>query len=401
MKKMLCCSLGLAALVAGQAGSAQQNTPAKRSTVAQSLTAPALALDKVNNSLIEFPLPKGQEAYGDIDGKKMFGYVEELVQISRRYRDNGHPKFWGRIIGTEGDHETNEWLADKFRKIGLSEVRIQPLDLPPQWMPKNWSVSMASGGRTINFDSAMPAYEANALPAGGVELDAVYVGMGTEADFQGRDVRGKAVFVYGMLGMTNERAIRRADAKGAAIVFDVSMLPGNMRYIAYPSGTKAPSIVLGNDDGNAARAMIEAAGNGVPAKVKVTLDVEKVPNLKTALVWGVLPGATDETIYITAHKDGWFDAAGDNASGVASMLGLAEHFAKIPRAQRRRTIVFVGLDGHHNGTGGAVGIDWITKNRASLFAKTALLINNEHPSTIQTQVRPRYYPGDEIAWGNT
>ena len=40
-------------------------------------------------------------------------------------------------------------------------------------------------------------------------------------------------------------------------------------------------------------------------------------------------------------------------------------------------------------------------NKATLFAKTALLINDEHPSTIVTQSRPRYYPGDELAWANT
>ena len=56
---------------------------------------------------------------------------------------------------------------------------------------------------------------------------------------------------------------------------------------------------------------------------------------------------TDETIYVIAHRDGCFDAAGDNASGVASMLGLAEYFAKLPKSQRRRTMVFIGTDGHH------------------------------------------------------
>jgi hypothetical protein len=195
--------------------------------------------------------------------------------------------------------------------------------------------------------------------------------------------------------------VRRAAEAGAAVVFEVSMLPGNMRYLAYPSGTQATALTLGNDDGKAARAMIEAAAGGPPPKVRVTLDAARVPNLKTALVWGTLPGATDETVYITAHRDGWFDAAGDNASGVAVMLGLAEHFAKIPRAERRRTIIFIGLDGHHNGRDGGVGRNWIAQNRATLFAKTALLINVEHPSTIQTQARPRYYPGDELAWANT
>jgi hypothetical protein len=65
------------------------------------------------------------------------------------------------------------------------------------------------------------------------------------------------------------------------VIFDGSMLPGNMRYQAYPSGTKAPSFVLGDDDGVAARELIAAAKNGPAPKVKVTLDIQHIPNLKT------------------------------------------------------------------------------------------------------------------------
>ena len=64
--------------------------------------------------------------------------------------------------------------------------------------------------------------------------------------------------------------------------------------------------------------------------MKATLDVQMVPNLKTALVWGTLPGATDETIYVVAHRDGWFDAAGDNAVGVADLSLLADAFNSTP-----------------------------------------------------------------------
>lgn len=38
--------------------------------------------------------------------------------MSRRYRDSGHPQFWGRIIGTEADAENGRWLLEKFRTIG-------------------------------------------------------------------------------------------------------------------------------------------------------------------------------------------------------------------------------------------------------------------------------------------
>jgi hypothetical protein len=324
MKKSVIASATLC-LIAVQAQA--QDKP--RATIAQSLAPPALSQQRVDDGLIEFPLPKGAEKYRAIDGRKMHRYVDELAQISLNYRDAGHPKYWGRIIGTESDRQTENWLADKFRAVGLSDVRIQHLDLVPQWTPQNWDVALTSGGKTIHLNSAQPDYDDNALPAGGVDLAAVYAGLGTEADFAGKDVRGKAVFVYSQLGVPEQGAVKRAADKGAAVVFEVSMLPGNMHYQAYPSGTKAPAFTVGNDDGTAAREML-AAG---PVKAHVTLDIQKVPNLQTALVWGTLPGATDERIYITAHKDGWFEGASDNAGGVASMLGLAEYYAICGRSR--------------------------------------------------------------------
>jgi hypothetical protein len=392
----LCAIVSVAALASVSTAIAQP-APEPRSTISQALTPPAFPQSRVDESLIEFPLAKTSAAYADIDGRKLHRYVEDLAQISRRYRDACHPQFWGRIIGSSADHETNDWLAGKFRALGLSDVRIQPLDLPPQWYAKSWSVTLTSAGRTAPLTSAQPVYEASGISPGR-EFDAVYVGLGTEVDFAGKDVRGKAVFFYGMLGLPDQQAAKRASDKGAAVVFEVSMLPGNMHFEGYPSAAKT-AFTLGNDDGKVVRDMMEAAQDGRPVKVNVRLDVEKIPNLQTALVWGVLPGVTDETIYVTAHKDGWFEAASDNAGGVASMLGLAEHFAKIPQSERRRTIVFIGLDGHHNSS--RAGAIYLTKNRAPLFSKTALLINDEHPSTITTQSRPRYYPGDEIAWANT
>ncbi len=357
---------------------------------------------KLDDMLIRFPLPTGQQAYADIDGKKIHGYVVEQAQIARRYRDQGHPKFWGRIIGTSADAEDVEWMLAKFKGAGLTDVRSQPFDLVPQWFPQSWEVTLTGAGKTLSLDSAQPDYGAVGTPPDGLDLEAVYVGLGSEADYSGRDVKGKAVFVFTMLGAPNEGAVRRASEKGAAAIFEVNMLPGNARYQAYPARTTGPAFTVGHDDGTAAREIIASMPAGQPARLKVKLSVQRVPNLKTALIWGTLPGATDETIYIMAHRDGWFDASGDNASGVASMIGLAEHYSKLPQAQRKRTMIFVALDGHHNsGEGSAVGNQWIIQNRQKLFAKTALAINIEHPSTIQTQSRPRYYNANEIVWGNT
>src|SRR5439155_5252886 len=162
--------------------------------------------DKLEDALLEWPLPPGEQAYGKISGKHLHQHVEEQAAISRRYRDQAHPKFWGRIIGSSADAENAEWLASKFKSFGMNDVHIQPLPLDPQWFPQTWDVTVTAGGKTITLDSAQPAYRAAALPSGGIDVEAVYGGLRSAADLVGKDLKGKAVFTYTMLGMHNEGA---------------------------------------------------------------------------------------------------------------------------------------------------------------------------------------------------
>src|SRR5207244_7798208 len=80
----------------------QAQTPPS-SAAAPRATALAIPSTKLEDALLEWPLPPGEQAYSRIDGKHLHQYVEEQAAISRRYRDQGHPKFWGRIIGTPAD----------------------------------------------------------------------------------------------------------------------------------------------------------------------------------------------------------------------------------------------------------------------------------------------------------
>jgi len=162
---------------------------------------PRAELYTLENALLRWPLPPGEQRYAAIDGKRMHRNVVEQAAISRRYRDQGHPKFWGRITGTSSDAESADWLAGKFKAAGLTDVRIQPLDLEPQWMPQQCEVVVSGGGKTIRVESAQPHYGAAGLPAGGIDVEAVYAGLGSEADFAGKDVRGKAVFVFNQTGL--------------------------------------------------------------------------------------------------------------------------------------------------------------------------------------------------------
>ena len=58
---------------------------------------------------------------------------------------------------------------------------VQEIPLLPQWMAQDWKVEVVSGGQTVELTSAQPDYETAALPV--TELDAVWVGRGSEADF--------------------------------------------------------------------------------------------------------------------------------------------------------------------------------------------------------------------------
>lgn len=82
-----------------------------------------------------------------------------------------------------------------------------------------------------------------------------------------------------------------------------------------------------------------------------------------------------------AHLDGDFEAALDNASGIAVMLALAEHFAPRPASEPRRNLVFVGTAGRHVGSPGS---RWMHDNRETALAVAALMINCEHVSVKQT-----------------
>jgi hypothetical protein len=349
---------------------------------AQTAPAPVRPLYVLEDSYLNWRLTPDQQAYASIDGKHLKTYVEDQAAISRRYRDNGHPQFWGRISGTEADAENAKWLEEKFRAIGLSDVHQQMFDLPDQWMAQSWSVTAAGGGKTLELGSAQPCYRTVATPAEGLDLEAVDAGLATDAELNARDLKGKAVFFYSTDYFSRHSTIsggawKRIADRGAAAIFVILAVPGNIKTQFYPVGTQVPSFSLGLQDGVAMRALIDS---GTAPHVKIRLAVNSVPNLKTSTVWGTLQGSTDENVVIVAHRDGWFEGANDNGTGIATMIGLAEYFAKIPKERRGRTIIFAGTSGHHDGA--ALSGKWFTDHK-EFFAKTALLINCEHTAAEQ------------------
>src|SRR5215469_5042967 len=70
-----------------------------------------------DTSYLHWPAPGGK--YATINGHQIWQLVAEQAQIAERYRDSGHPQFWGRLAGTSSDVEDAQWLMAKFKQIGL------------------------------------------------------------------------------------------------------------------------------------------------------------------------------------------------------------------------------------------------------------------------------------------
>lgn len=361
-------------------------------------------LSSVPAENLEWPFPPGvDKSYDSIDANKLHRYVEELAAISDRYRDAGN-QWWGRIDGMASGTESQNWVKEKFKEMGVPTETVTIPD--PQDLPKSWEISVSGNGNTLKLESSDPIIDFPRFapsPKGDEELDTVWVSLGQPADFLGKDVRGKAVFIYSIptpsaliqSAMWMESVGRAEKAGAAAVIIDVA-IPGNMHYVSHMVGgrvrdIKIPIFTIGDQDGHNVEELY-AAAKGAGVKTHLRWDVEHYPDSKVDIVIGKLPGITDENIVLLAHVDGYFEGAIDDGAGTAAMLGTAEYFAKMPKEKRRRTMYFISMPDHHGEDRGGT---WLHENFKSIFAKTAVITNSEHVAVTDAVWDRRWGSNDQ------
>ena len=167
---------------------------------------------------------------------------------------------------------------DQFRKLGLQNVYRDEFTAAPVWYPTSVSASYTVDGQTEKLTTMFPIAETKPTPPAGITADAVWLGLGTDADFIGRDVKGKAAVIYSILtpGGRNHSAgdrsgaydsINRANKAGAAMVITIMGMPGNGLF--EPEGannTIVPSMTLSQDEGYVLRDLL-----GAGKKVSISL----------------------------------------------------------------------------------------------------------------------------------
>ena len=332
-----------------------------------------------------------------------------------------------RRPGTPEGHRAEQWVAERFRELGLEEVRLDPLPITV-WSARRWLLTV--GEETIpSFYVPYTGFTG----ADGVEAPLVYVGVGKPGAFARHDVAGKLVvadvpfprmptglllrlaragyqvsdpdgaigpftsqylnfarqnFVGGTTGDAAPehdvywQAVRRG-ARGVCLILRDQPTNSNTHYGPYDGIMKPlPGLWVGKRDGERLRAR---AARGATARLVLTGTTE--PGVMHN-VWGVLPGAGDEAILVTSHHDSPFRGAVEDGAGMAQLLAQAWAWSRVPRARRPRTLVFVADAGHFYGSEGGHAF---AREHAALMRRTRVVITLEHLAGKEVRERGAGY----------
>ncbi len=330
-------------------------------------------------------------------------------------------KLGPKYTGNKAHTEFVEFLATHLKECGV-EVTRERYTLP-RWDAKRWEITVAppSGG---GFKAPVTSYfpYSGQTQADGVTGELVYAGHAPSFKLDG--LQGKVALVdfstnvrkFGEMyqpwgiypaeahfpseykpargGVNDLTQFAKAGAVGVILAWtDISDANAADQYTPFsrpPQGV--PGLYVGRDTGAKLKSL---AGTG--AKATVVLEADIFPDTPTDTLLGTLPGASsDEVLIVNTHTDGP-NATEEN--GALGILALAKYFSKIPKGDRKRTLVFPLTTGHFAGP-------WVPSMRGiiqkypDLIKKTVGAVTVEHLGCKEwlDDASMHYKPTGENEW---
>ena len=317
----------------------------------------------------------------------------------------------GRGSGTAGAERAAQYIADRFKALGLRPGGEGGSYFQPFTLSTTAAVGPNSTLEMIGSPGKVFRVGTDWIPHGGslaeeTKGEVVFVGYGVAAvdrgydDWAGVDVRGKVVLLLdgGPAHLPDVKPSRlekviAARRRGASAVLIVgpslpspSVTSATVRLV---SGTVtdavADALLLPTSKSTAAlrRALADSrlpVSFTTGVEVKIRVDLQREPR-QTANVIGILPGTDPararEALVLGAHYDHLGRADGevhpgadDNASGTALVLGLAQAF--VATGGMPRTLVFVLFSGEEVGL---LGSNHYTRHPVIPIEHTVAMLN--------------------------
>jgi hypothetical protein len=325
-----------------------------------------------------------------------------------------------------GSPELN--IASKFIESAFINSKIKPAEgtsyfqeVPFTKITPPTEAELKIGDRNFSLGKELAFYRGNDVELTG---EIVFVGYGSNEDFQKADVKGKIVIA--LFGSKDENKIakalfadaleknRLAKAGGATALFEIFLLPGvpfssMIRYL------NKERTILKTIDNALPHGLLQAPAEYIneikSTSLKGTFDLSGVKEKEITsrnvigMVEGTDPILKKEFIVLSAHYDhvgvgektaegdSIFNGARDNAIGTVALLSAADHIGKNPL---KRSVLFIALAAEEKGL---LGSSWyvdhpmiplkncvfgLNTDGAGYNDKTSITINGlEHTSSQQ------------------
>ena len=253
-------------------------------------------------------------------------YSYHLAKRMEQFRTN--PVLGYRPAGSRAEFETGEMLKQEMEAIGLFDVRKDAIKVDG-WEFKKAVLSYTAedGSR---HEIQLGAYQTTFVTEGPKEFSLMYLGKGTAADYEGKDVTGKLVLVD-----INQRdewwinyPVYQAHLKGAAALIavqsggygEIDDEALNAQDIAGPED--APAFSISRKDSDPLKELLEHTH-----EITVTLNADSrvTRDCTTYNIVGTIPGKhPDRMVLLSAHYDSYFSGFQDDNTAIALMFGIAK-----------------------------------------------------------------------------
>lgn len=266
--------------------------------------------------------------------------------------------------GSVGNRAAAAYIESVFRRCGMA-VETQEFACPT-WEELGAWLCLQNSAQPI----AANVYSPSCL------VSAPVTPVHTLAELEAADLEGKLAVLYGNLvraplppkawpykDETDARVVELLEQKRPAAVLTVQARPGEIERLIEDWEFHLPSATVSAEVG----AMLLARAGEI---ARVRIDARRSTGV-TANVVGRMPGLLRRQVVLCAHYDTKVDTpgAGDNASGVATMLALAEQLC---RSEQPFSLEFVAFT---NEEYLPIGDDEYVRRRGDTFEQIAAVLN--------------------------
>jgi hypothetical protein len=240
-------------------------------------------------------------------------------------------------------------LAQITGQLAAAGLRLsQQAFTYPGFLPTQ--VALSAGSASVPAAAIAPFLYSGTTPPAGVTAPLFDGGEGV---FDKTKVAGKIV-VVSIAYQNNSKGVHLESAIELAVEGGAEGLVGVTQGVAdYPkwqdtnarTGTgPMPVLMVGKRSGEA---VIEAAEAGENGTLTLTATTATACDRD---VWGELEGAEPgRRVFVGVPASSFTPSASEHGSGVAILLGLARHYAALPKSQRPETLIFIAVGGHEVG----------------------------------------------------